>query len=207
MPPTDNRRHSPAAERNRQPIAQVLGPVLPPSGGLALEVASGTGQHVAHWASELPAWTWLPSDPDPSALASIRAWTGSAPPGRVREPIALDVMTTPPWPGVPASVDAVFCANMIHIAPWPACPALLRGAAHHLPADGVMVLYGPFLVDGQPTSPGNLAFDADLRQRDPAWGLRRLGAVVDAAAAAGLALCEVVAMPANNLTVVFRRTA
>lgn len=203
MPLEDLRQHSPAAERNRQPILEVLQRVLPRS-GLALEVASGTGQHVTHFATALPAWQWQPSDADARALASIAAWSAHAGLVNVRAPLQLDVMATE-WPV--GRVDAILCANMLHIAPWAACPALMRGAARHLALLGLLLLYGPYLVDGQATAASNVAFDADLRSRDPAWGLRRLRAVVDEATAVGLVLLESVAMPANNLMLVFARVA
>lgn len=197
-------QHSPAAERNRQPILEVLARVLP-SRGLALEIASGTGQHAVHFAAALPGWTWQPSDPQPGALASIAAWIAQSGQANVRLPRQLDV-TQEPWPGVDDPVDAIFCANMIHIAPWSACEGLMRGTARHLTADGVLVTYGPYLIAGVPTAPGNLAFDADLRARNPAWGVRHLEDVQRLAQAHGLALQEWVAMPANNFVLVFKRT-
>jgi hypothetical protein len=199
----DPRQHSPAAERNRQPILAELQRLLPPR-GVALEIASGTGQHAAHFAAGLPGWTWQPSDPEPRALASIGAWcAGSV---NVRAPITLDV-TSAEWPGAPRPADVVFCANMLHISPWPTCSALMQGAARHLSPQGLLLLYGPYLVDGEPVSAGNLAFDADLRARDPAWGLRRLADVLAQAEAAGLRLRERVQMPANNLLLVVARHA
>ncbi|HXE20929.1 MAG TPA: DUF938 domain-containing protein [Rhodoferax sp.] len=203
----DLRQHSPAAERNRQPILEALQRLLPKR-GVALEIASGTGQHVAHFAAGLPGWTWQPSDPQADALASIAAWCtqgdSDAPLPNVRPPLCLDVMT-PSWP-VPALVDAVFCANMLHIAPWPACAALMRGAARHLAPHGVLLTYGPYLVDGVATAPGNLAFDQSLRARNPAWGIRRTADVAHEASKVGLRLREQIAMPANNLLLVFECT-
>ena len=199
----DPRQHSPAAERNRDPILAELRRLLPER-GVALEIASGTGQHAAHFATGLPGWTWQPSDPEPRALASIAAWcAGSV---NVRAPIALDVMGAE-WPGAPQPADAVFCANMLHIAPWPTCAALMRGAARHLAPKGLLLLYGPYLVDGEPVAPGNAAFDADLRARNPNWGLRRLADVLAQAGAVGLHLHEWVQMPANNLLLVLERAA
>ena len=200
---TDPRQHSPAAARNRGPILEQLRRLLP-AHGRALEIASGTGEHAAHVAAALPGWIWQPSDPDPQALGSIRAWCSGLP--NVREPLALDVLRTP-WHGAPEAVDAIFCANMLHIAPWPTCAALMQGAARHLDAAGLLILYGPYVIEGEPTAPGNLAFDADLRARNPAWGLRRLGDVLGEAAHAGLALRERIAMPANNLLLVLGRKA
>lgn len=199
----DLRQHSPAAERNQGPILVELQRLLP-ARGLALEIASGTGQHAAHFASGLPGWRWQPSDPEPRALASIVAWcTGST---NVLAPIALDVMS-PAWPDAAQPVDAVFCANLLHIAPWATCAALMQGAARHLAPNGLLLLYGPYLVDGEPVAPGNAAFDADLRVRNPAWGLRRLAAVLAQADAAGLRAREWVQMPANNLLLVLERVA
>jgi hypothetical protein len=200
----DLRRHSPAAERNRAPILAELQRLLP-ARGLLLEIASGTGQHAAHCSAGLPGWHWLPSDCDAAALPSIRVWCAGL--DRVAAPLQLDVLLRQ-WPGVPAQVDAIFCANMIHIAPWACCAGLMRGAARHLSAQGLLVTYGPYLEDGVPTAPGNLAFDASLRRTDPAWGLRHRDDVAHEAALAGLALRERVAMPANNLLLAWgRRTS
>ena len=196
------RRHSPAAERNRGPIAAELQRLLP-ARGLLLEVASGTGQHAAGCSAVLPGWQWLPSEADAESLPSISAWCAGLP--RVHPPIVLDVLE-PRWAGVPAVVDAVFCANLLHIAPWACCAGLMQGAARHLSAAGQLITYGPCLEDGVPTAPGNQAFDADLRARNPAWGLRRREAVEGEAARAGLRLVERVAMPANNLLLVFVRS-
>jgi len=203
MSTDDARQLSPAAERNKQPILEVLKRVMPPRGA-ALEIASGTGQHVVHFAAGMPGWTWQPSDPDPDALASIGAWCAQAGLPNVRAPLRLDVLTAP-WPV--ATVDAIHCANMLHIAPWATCAALMRGAARHLSSEGVLVIYGPFLVADLPTAPSNLAFDADLRSRNNEWGLRRLEDVVAQARASGFVLQERAAMPANNLTLVFGRSA
>jgi Protein of unknown function (DUF938) len=198
----DPRRHSPAAERNGAAIAAQLQRLLSPQRGLLLEIASGTGQHAARCSAALPGWDWLPSDFDAESLPSISAWCNGL--QRVQAPLLLDVRQ-PDWPGVPAQVDAVFCANMIHIAPWACCMGLMHGAARHLPAQGLLITYGPYLEDDVPTSPGNLAFDADLRAQNPAWGLRRREDVAHEAAQAGLALHERVAMPANNLLLVWGR--
>lgn len=197
---TDARQHSPAAERNRGPILAELQRLLP-ARGVLLEVASGTGQHAAHCAAALPGWTWWPSDPEPRSRASILAWCEGL--ANVLPPLALDVLAEP-WPGVPERLDAVYCANMLHISPWATCAALMRGAAHRLRAGGWLLLYGPYLVDGETTAPGNQAFDADLRQRDPRWGLRRLGDVQAEALGVGLQLRERITMPANNLLLVFQ---
>jgi SAM-dependent methyltransferase len=194
---------SPAAERNRGPILDVLTRWLPPTAAV-LEVASGTGQHAAHCAAARPGWRWQPTEGDPAALPAIAAWCAGL--ANVDTPLPLDVRSGPwPAPAAPApGWDAVFCANLIHIAPWPVTLALLQGAAHVLAPGGSLLLYGPFHVDGEPLAAGNRAFDADLRARDPAWGLRRLAAVQAAAQAAGLRLDERVAMPANNLMLRWR---
>ena len=198
---TDHRRHSAAAERNQGPILAELLRVLPAQ-GLILEIASGTGQHASHFAATLPAWRWQPSDGDPDSRASISAWCQHLP--QVLAPLHLDVMA-PVWSGVSPAVDAIFCANLLHVAPWVVCPALMQGAARHLAPQGLLILYGPYLIDGVQTAPGNLAFDIDLQSRNPAWGLRRLADVLEQAQAAGLHLQERVAMPANNQLLVLRR--
>ena len=195
------RLEAPAAERNKGPILEVLRRVLPAS-GLVLEVASGTGQHVVHFARHLPGLDWQPSDADPRALDSVAAWIAHAGVANIRAPLALDVVNRP-WPVREA--DAVVCINMIHIAPWHAAGALVEGAGGVLPAGGVLFLYGPFRRGGRHTAPGNEAFDADLRARNPEWGVRDLEAVGELAADNGFMLQELVPMPANNLSVVFRR--
>lgn len=199
----DPRQHSPAAERNRVPILAQLQRVLPAS-GIALEVASGTGQHAAHVAAGLPGWRWQPTDAEPLALASIDAWCEGL--ANVLPASLLDVLAAPAV-GLPAPVDAVFCANLLHISPWATCPALMQLAARVLAPAGQLLLYGPYLEDEVPTSPGNLAFDADLRERNPAWGLRRRDDVLALAHAVGLHLRERVAMPANNLLLVLEHAA
>ena len=195
----DHRRHAPAAERNRGPIATVLTGVLP-SEGTVLEVASGTGQHVAHFAAEFPALTWQPSERDEESFPSIAAWTDRL--ANVKPPLRIDV-SGGRWPV--GMVDAIFNANLIHISPWEVCRGLLRGASRHLVPGGVLVLYGPYRIGGAHTAPSNAAFDLDLRSRDPSWGVRDLEAVVAEADANGLVLVERFEMPANNQTIVFRR--
>lgn len=195
--------HAAATERNRGPILEILRRVLPPS-GLVLEIASGTGQHVAFFARELPALRWQPSDPSPAHLESIRAWTVASGADNVAPPVPLDVDTAP-WPVTRA--DAILNINMIHIAPWSAAEALFRGAARLLPAAGVLFLYGPFKREGRHTAESNARFDERLRGEDPRWGVRDLGEVEAAAAAGGFGAAEVIAMPANNLSLVFRRSA
>lgn len=199
----DPRLHSPAAERNAAPIGAELQRLLPPQ-GQALEIAAGTGQHAAHLAAALPQWTWWPSDGDARCLASIQAWCDGLP--NVRAPQALDVMA-PTWTGVPHGLDLVYCANLLHISPWPTTAALMRGAARHLAGSGLLVLYGPYRVPGEPMASSNAAFDADLRRRDPHWGLRSLDAVRAEAAHEGLHLRQRIPMPANNLLLVLGRGA
>lgn len=197
----DDLPYSPAAERNAAPILHVLSGALPATARV-LEVASGTGQHAAHFARAMPAWTWQPSEGDAAALGAIAARCAGLP--KVGAPLHLDVLAS--WPAPARHFDAVFSANLLHISPWATCAALMRGAAACLRGGGLLVVYGPFVVDGTPTAPSNLAFDASLRARDPAWGLRRLADVTAQASAAGLVLEDTVAMPANNLTLLFRRT-
>jgi len=193
--------HSPAADRNKQVILDVLLEALPPR-GRALEIASGSGQHVAHFAAAMPGWQWLASDPSPQALDSIATLWPEGPP-----PLQLDVLQSPwPLPESHQEVDAIFSANMLHISPWATCAALMQGAARHLAADGRLVVYGPFIVPGTPTAPSNEAFDADLRGRNPAWGLRSLADVQAQAEAAGLRLLNMTPMPANNLMLEFQRS-
>lgn len=199
---SDARLASPAAERNAAPIAQVLAGVLPAS-GLVLEVASGSGQHAAHFARAFPALTWQPTDREPRHRASIAAWREEAGLPNLRAPLELDVMH--PWPVDRA--DAMLCINMIHISPWPATPALFAGASRVLPPGAPLFLYGPYRRKDVPTAPSNEAFDADLRSRDPSWGLRDLDEVSTVARDAGFERVDVVAMPANNLSVIFRRRA
>ncbi|MEO5670932.1 MAG: DUF938 domain-containing protein [Ramlibacter sp.] len=197
--------HSPAADRNKQPILDLLRRVLPER-ATVLEIASGTGQHAEWFAQEMPAWTWQPTDANEGALPSIATRISQAALANVRAPLLLDVMA-PTWPsqGPAFSIrfDAIFCANMLHISPWATCAAMMRGAARTLTPGGLLVTYGPYLEDDFPTSPGNLAFDQSLRQRDPSWGIRRVEDVKREAHAEGLTLRERHAMPANNLLLVF----
>lgn len=197
----DARRHAPATARNRGPIAAVLRAELP-SSGLVLEVASGTGEHSAYFAPLFPALEWQPSDPDPLSLDSIEGWRASAGCANIRPPIALDA-SAPEWPV--ASAQAMLCINMVHISPWAATVGLFDGAARLLPPDGPLILYGPFLRAGVETAPSNRAFDADLRLRNPAWGIRAVEALDAAAAERGLARTALHQMPANNLMLVYRR--
>lgn len=198
----DDLPFSAAADRNKAPILDLLVRVLPPDASV-LEIASGTGQHAAYFAGAQPRWCWQPSDTDPRAVEGIARRCAAL--SNVRPARVLDVLAAPPAPMPGAPFDAVFCANLIHIAPWAVCGALMRLAARDLALDGALVLYGPFIEDDVPTAPGNAAFDADLRARNAQWGLRRLAAVDAEAEAAGLFRVQRHAMPANNLTLVFRR--
>ncbi len=192
---------SPAAERNKQPIADVLARVLPPV-GLVLEIASGTGQHAEHFARTLPSLTWQPSEPDAEALATLTERVRRAGLPNLRAPLELDVHEPPLLRG---TVAAVICINMIHIAPWWACAALLLHAERWLASGAPLVLYGPFKRGGKHTAPSNAAFDAQLLVRNPEWGVRDLDEVAALARRHSLELAEVVAMPANNFSAVFRR--
>ncbi len=197
---------SPAADRNKQDILATLREVLAPraAGGNALEIASGSGQHVVWFARHLPQWTWQPSDPLPEALDSIAALTTAEGLTNVRPPLQLDVMA-PTWLPDDTKFDAIYCANMLHIAPWAACTALMHGSSCHLAPSGVLITYGPFLERDVPTSEGNLSFDQSLRARDAAWGIRQREAVEAEAHTAGLRLAARHAMPANNLLLVWAR--
>ena len=194
----DPRREAPAVARNRAVILDALRPILPPQ-GLLLEVASGTGEHCAYLAAALPTLDFQPTEPEPDGRASIDAWCAGL--ANVRPALALDAAAEA-WPV--ARADAVLCINMVHIAPWAATLGLLRGAARVLQPGAPLVLYGPWIRDGVETAPSNLDFDASLRERNPAWGLRRLEDLA-AAAGADFAEPEVVAMPANNVTLVLQR--
>ena len=195
------KRHAPTTARNRRPLLEVLRGVLP-ARGLVLEVASGTGEHAVFFAAALPGLTWQPSDPDPDALASIAAYVDEAGLPNLRPPLRLDVHQDT-WPIEQA--DALVCVNMIHIAPWSATEALMRGASRLLAAGAPLVTYGPYRFAGEFTAPSNAEFDASLRARDPAWGVRDLVDVAAAAAQRGLRHAETRALPANNHALVFVR--
>ena len=193
---------SPAANRNKQVILERLQQLLP-THGRALEIASGTGQHVAWFAQHLPRWTWQPTDADAPALNSIDTRIAQEQLANVLAPLLLDVLS-PVWlPADTPAFDAIYCANMLHIAPWPTCAALMQGAKRHLAAGGRLITYGPYLEDAVVTSPGNLDFDTALRSENPAWGLRRLEDVQVEAHTAGLQLAQRFALPANNLLLVW----
>jgi hypothetical protein len=192
---------SPAAARNIAPIGDVLADWLPAS-GLILEIASGSGEHALAFARRFPNVEWQPSDPDPDARASIQEWREAEGPTNLLPPIALDVCD-PIWPV--GRADAVVAVNMVHISPWEASIGLIDGAARVLGEDGVLILYGPWIVEGIETAPSNLAFDADLRRRNPAWGLRRVSDFAVQAERRGFDLTGERRMPANNYMLLFTR--
>ena len=197
----DPRRSAPHVARNAEPIAEVLREVLP-ARGLVLEVASGTGEHVLHFARLFPKLLWQPSDPEPAALRSIEAWRAESGLFNLLPPVSLDARAAE-WAVVRA--DAILCINMVHISPWAATAGLLRGAGRLLEAGAPLYLYGAYRQAGVATAPSNEAFDASLRARDPDWGLRELDEVAAEAGKHGLRLDAVVPMPANNLSVVLRK--
>ncbi len=192
----------PPSERNKGPILEVLSRVLPKR-GVVLEIASGTGQHVVHFAKALPALTWQPSDPDAELLRSIALRVKESQLANVKPPVELDVMSRS-WPLQAA--DAIVCINMIHVAPWSATPALLEGSKALLPSGNVLFLYGPYRRLGRYSSANDEKFDADLHAQNRDWGLRDLETVSEAAASSGFTLAEIVDMPANNFSLVFKRT-
>ena len=213
-----DRQSSPAAERNRQPILDVLRRALPPA-GRALDIASGSGQHVSWFARHLAGWQWQPSEYAAASLPSIAAWSvlseadlaespqaaaGAGPLANVAPPVRLDVCAAD-WP-VAGPFDAITCINMLHASPPATLPGLMQGAGRHLARGGVLVTYGPYILDDEPLAPSNVEFDRWLKvERDPSWGIRRLADVAAQAHAAGLRLRERVAMPANNLMLIFER--
>lgn len=197
-----DKRHAPATLRNRDAIAAVLAGWLPPS-GTVLEVASGSGEHVIHFAAAFPHLDWQPSDPDPAGLTSIAAWRAEAAIANVAPPRALDASASD-WSIERA--DAILCINMVHISPWEATLGLFAGAARLLAPGAPLILYGPYVEPGVRTAESNLAFDTSLRARNPAWGLRDTDRVKSAARDAGLNFAERRAMPANNLMLLFHRT-
>lgn len=197
----DARQYAPAAARNREPISTVLKHALPKT-GLVLEIASGTGEHAVHLAETFPDLVFQPSDPSEAARTSIGAWIATTGLDNIRAPLVLDA-TQAVWPITAA--DAVMCINMIHISPWAATIGLIQGAARLLPAAAPLYLYGPYQRSGKHTAPSNAAFDADLKARNPDWGVRDLDAVAALARDAGFSAPEVIEMPANNLSLVFRR--
>jgi SAM-dependent methyltransferase len=200
----DPRLFAPATARNRDPIWTVLAPELPTS-GLVLEIAAGSGEHSIHFARlSMPTLHFQPTDPDAAARASIDAWVARSGLANAKPALSLDAAADD-WPVTHA--DAVLCINMIHISPWEATVGLVRGAARVLPPGGLLFLYGPYRRNGQHTAPSNAAFDADLRRRNPAWGVRDMEAIAALAAEARFAAPTVVPMPANNFSLLFRRAA
>jgi hypothetical protein len=200
-PAVGARRSAPAALRNREPIADVLADWLPAS-GLVLEVASGSGEHAVYFAERFPNLEWQPSDAHPDALASIAAWRAETGLPNVRSPLAIDA-AAPGWPL--GEADAVLNINMVHISPWASAEGLIAGAARALKDGAPLILYGPWLKDDMATVPSNLAFDVDLKRRDPEWGLRRVEDFAETATKCGFTLVETRMMPANNLMLLFRR--
>jgi SAM-dependent methyltransferase len=198
----DDRLASPSAQRNREPIAEVLAQILPQA-GLVLEIGSGTGEHATHFARVMSHLTWQPSEQDKDCLRSIFAWVAVEARANLRQPVYLDV-TNAQWPIEAA--DAIICINMIHIAPLSVAQALLRGASRILPSGGLLCLYGPYRVAGKHTSASNRAFDAQLRAMNSEWGVRDLDAVSIEARAFNLDLERTFQMPANNLIAVLRKS-
>jgi hypothetical protein len=197
-----NARTSPSTARNRDPILAVLLPRLPAQ-GLVLEIAAGAGEHAVYNAAALPGLQWQPTDPDPKALASIAAWRAHAGLPNLLPPLRLDAAAPDTWPVIQA--DAIVNINMIHISPWGATQGLMTGAARLLRAGAKLFLYGPYIERDVETAPSNLAFDRSLKSRNPAWGIRHFDDVAALAAAQGLTLAERVAMPANNLILIFQK--
>jgi len=200
----DARLHAPATQRNRNPILDVLRDVLPQSGAV-LELASGSGEHIVHFAECLPELIWQPSDLDVDALASVAAWRQLSKHPNLLPPIALDV-TADVWdlPHGAGDLVGMLAINLIHTAPWDACEGLIQGAATRISPDGVLYFYGPFKRNGRHTAVSNQSFDDMLRRHDPEWGVRDLDAVVEHAGQFGLALDRIIEMPSNNLSVIFR---
>jgi len=200
VPSTDARRSAPAALRNREPIAQVLEDWLPET-GLVLEIASGTGEHVVYFAERFASLDWQPSDVHRDAVASIHAWREEANRSNIREPLAIDAASRD-WPIDRA--DAILSINMVHVTPWASSLGLIEGGARILGSGAPLILYGPWLKQDVPTEPSNLAFDAELRQRNSEWGLRRIEDFAGAAQKS-FELVETRSMPANNFMLLLRR--
>ncbi|WP_374545527.1 DUF938 domain-containing protein [Rhodoblastus sp.] len=198
---TDSRLHAPAVARNREPIVEILRGFLPAK-GVVLEIASGSGEHVAHFAGAFPGLTFQPSDPDPAARASIDAWTAASGLPNIKPAVALDA-ARPPWPL--SWADAILCINMIHISPWAATEGLFHQAYELLQPGAPLYVYGAFLRAGVETAESNLAFDGWLRGQNAEWGLRDLDAVTAVARENEFSAPKVIEMPANNLSLIFRR--
>jgi SAM-dependent methyltransferase len=195
------KRHAPATERNRAAIAEVLRGILPEK-GIVLEIASGTGEHIVHFADIFPHLSWQPSDPDPVALASIAAWSGEGSHSNLQSPMQIDASAN--WPVDHA--DAIICINMVHISPWAATLGLMKNAGRVLPVGGMLYLYGPYRRHDAPTAPSNQQFDQSLKERNPEWGLRYIEDLVAEASNAGMTLDRIIEMPANNMSLIFRLT-
>jgi hypothetical protein len=202
---SDGRMYSPAAARNRDPILAVLKKVLPRE-GVVLEIGAGTGEHAIHFAAAFPQVTWQPTDPDRASRESIAAWIAASGLETVRAPLDLNV-ALPAWANVPEHVDAIVSLNMIHIAPWSATLGLFAGAGRHLLSGKPLFVYGPFMRDGAHTAPSNADFDRSLKSRNPEWGVRDIADLVRLGKEHGLELAETFDMPANNMSLVFRRTS
>lgn len=205
---SEQKQFAPATQRNRQPILEILLQVLPANGTI-LEVASGTGEHAVFLASHLAPRKWLPSEPNPTLRDSITAWTAESENDHLYSPLDLDAQS-PVWPVETnqlndLSIIAIVNINMIHISPWSACLGLMAGAGRILPPDGILYLYGPYKQNGEHTASSNLIFDESLQSQNPEWGVRNLEDVVQAAAAENLTLQKTYQMPANNLSLVFKR--
>lgn len=200
-----SKKYAPATNRNRQPILEVLKEIIPSSGNI-LEIASGTGEHSLFFAPNFPQQEWIPSDKQKDCLDSIKAWKRDCPTDNLQQPITIDVMKPDWWkPLLSKEITVVICINMIHIAPWLACLGLIEGAKKILPVNGIIYLYGPYKVQNQHTAPSNKEFDRYLQIQDSEWGVRNLEDVVSVANDNGFVLEKLVNMPANNLSLVFRK--
>lgn len=206
MSDTDAKQYAPATQRNREPILQVLQKILHPTGNI-LEISSGTGEHAVYFALRLKPCIWIPSEPQLYLRESIAAWREDFPTDYLAPPLDIDV-TDDSWVVEAEKIEiaAIVNINMIHIAPWSACLGLMAGAGRILPNDGILYLYGPYKQGGKHTAPSNEAFDESLKSHNPVWGVRNLEDVINVANQQGLALVEVIEMPANNLSVVFQKS-
>ncbi len=206
----DGRKHALATQRNREPILQVLLEILPEAGTI-LEIASGTGEHAAYFAPSLKPRKWIPSDPDSSLRESIVAWIKHSPSENLYQPLDIDA-SQPVWKvekeilSEISDISAIVNINMIHISPWAVCLGLMAGAGRILPAGGILYVYGPYKRDGKHIAPSNAAFDEYLQEQNPEWGVRNLEDVVEVAKTHNLILQKTYPMPANNLSVVFKRS-
>jgi SAM-dependent methyltransferase len=210
QPEPDGRLDAPACHRNHKPIWSVLGEFLKGRPGHVLEVGSGTGQHVVEFARQSPHISWWPSDLNEKHLRSIAAWRAYTQLANVKEPVRIDLLEDG-WRlrelGVPTELLAIFCANVLHIAPWPVAEGLMSGAARYLASDGRLFIYGPFMREGKHTAASNAEFDASLRDANPEWGVRDVGDLSALAASVNLKLADIAEMPANNVILIFERTS